>query len=53
MLKGYRTYITAAFIALVTFSKVCGWVTDEMADTLTNLLLGGGLAFLRAGVADK
>ena len=50
MLSGNRTYIVAALIALVNFARILEWITVEMADTLTSLLLGGGIAFLRAGV---
>lgn len=53
MLTGSKTYITAGCIALVAFAKVLEWITPEMADTLTTLLLGGGLAFLRNGIANK
>jgi hypothetical protein len=53
MLHGHKTYLTAGLIALTTFAKMMGWVTPDTADTATNLLLGGGLAFLRMGVARK
>lgn len=53
MLLGYRTYLIAALIGLTQASSVLGWITPEMTTTLTNLLVGGGLFFLRAGVANK
>lgn len=51
MLDGYKTYITAVLIAVVAFAKVMQWITEETANTLTTMLMGGGLAFLRMGVA--
>ena len=53
MLEGKKTYITGALIAVVAFARHLAWVTPEMADTITNLLLGGGLVFLRSGIANK
>lgn len=53
MLPGYKTYITGALIALVAFAKSVGWVTPEMADSLTDFLIGGGLVFLRLGMANE
>lgn len=53
MLTGYRTYITGALIAIVAFAKSVGWVTPEMADSLTDFLVGGGLVFLRLGMTNE
>ena len=52
-LSGSKTYITAAAIAALQFAKMMGWVDSDTTETLTNLLLGGGLAFLRSSIAKK
>lgn len=50
MLQGYRTYICAAGVALVTAAHFMGWITTEQATALYGLLGAGGLASLRAAV---
>jgi hypothetical protein len=51
MLKGYRTYITAGIIAAVQIVEAFGLLPPGIGEILTNLSLGAGLGFLRAGVA--
>lgn len=51
-IRGNRTYITVGVIAAVQIARAFDLITSEMAETATNLLLGGGLAFLRAGVKN-
>ena len=53
MFENKKTYATAGLIAVVTFAQTMGWVTPEAGETITTLLLGGGLAFLRSAVAKK
>ena len=53
MLTGRKTYLAAVAIAAIQFAQVMGWLTTEETQTATNLLLGGGLAALRMGVANK
>ena len=53
MFQGYRTYMTAALIGLTQAASIMGWITPEMTTTLTNLLIGGGFVFLRAGISNK
>ncbi len=53
MFKGYRTYMTAALLGLVQAGSALGWISPETTTTLTNLLIGGGFAFLRAGFSHK
>lgn len=50
-LQGKKTYIVAVLMGLVAVGTQLGWITKEAAATIEALLLGGGLAFLRAGVA--
>ncbi len=50
---GYNTHIVAVLIGLTTVARVFGWITDGSAETITALLLGGGLSFLRAGVSSE
>lgn len=53
MLKGYRTNITAVLIFLVQAVYALGWIDADTATTLHSVLVGGGLIFLRAGIANK
>ena len=50
ILSGYKTYIVAVLLGLVGAGKHLGYIDPEAATTIETLLLGGGLAFLRAGV---
>lgn len=50
MLDGYKTYIFAALMAAVSGAKYLGWITPDAATAIEGILLGGGIAALRAGV---
>lgn len=47
-LKGYRTYISAACLVIAAGLHALGYISDSVYETLQGLLLGGGLAALRA-----
>lgn len=51
MLSGYKTYIIAAALGALAGARYLGYVSAEQAQIIEALLLGGGLAALRAGVA--
>ncbi len=51
MLAGKKTYITAFFLALATFARAMGWLTQEQYELILGLASALGLAALRAGVA--
>jgi len=48
MLKGYRTYLSAAVLFLLGGSLALGWISTETAEYLAIMLTGTGLAALRA-----
>lgn len=50
-LKGKKTYLFSALIALVVFAQQMAWIDAEMSAVLLGLFGAGGLASLRAGVA--
>ena len=50
MLDGYKTYIAAAVIGLLTALNYLGILDDENYKTLVGLVGSLGLAALRAGV---
>lgn len=50
MLSGYKTYLTGALLGLVSFAGFVGWIDADAQQSLTALLMGGGLTFLRMGV---
>jgi len=52
-LSGKKTYIVAALMAIATGAKFLGYLSPEAYTTVEGLLLGGGLAALRAGVAKS
>ena len=52
-MKGYRTYIIAALMVILSGLHAQGYITDALYTTLQGILLGGGLAALRAGVAGS
>jgi len=47
-LQGYRTYIIAALIGLVTVGHQLGYIDSTTYQTLLGVLGAGGLATLRA-----
>lgn len=49
-LSGYKTYLVAVALGLLTVAQTLGWLTVEQAATIQTLLLGAGLAALRQGV---
>ena len=49
-MKGYRTYIIAALMVILSGLQAQGYITESLYGTLQGILLGGGLAALRAGV---
>lgn len=53
ILKGYKTYLVAAGIGLVAFARAMGYLDDETAAIITSLLIGGGIATLRAAVSSE
>ena len=50
-MKGYRTYLVAAVMVIVAGLHAQGYISDSLYTTLQGILLGGGLAALRAGVS--
>jgi hypothetical protein len=51
MLEGKKTYITALVLALATFARAVGWLSQEQYEIVMGLTGSLGLAALRAGVA--
>mgnify|MGYP001619163618 CR=1 FL=1 len=51
--SGKKTYLTSIAIAAVQFAPVMGWLTQEEAQTTTNVLIGGAAAFLRMAITKK
>ena len=52
-LRGYRTYITAAVIALVAVLNLLGLLDPDLSRTLLTFLGATGLTFLRAGIENN
>ncbi len=48
-----KTYVVAVLIGMTSAAKAMGWITDSMAETLIGLLVGGGFATLRLGLASE
>lgn len=53
MLTGKKTYISAALLALATFTRTMGWIDQSQFDMIMGLAGAMGLAALRAGVAKS
>jgi hypothetical protein len=53
VLSGYRTYLIAACLVIVSGLHAEGYITDTTYHALQGLLLGGGLASLRAAVGKS
>jgi len=51
-LRGKKTYIIAACVAVIAAAQYLGFVPADVAATLYGLLGAGGLATLRAGVSN-
>lgn len=52
-LSGYRTYLISAAMVVAAGLHTLGYINDSAYATAQAVLLGGGLAALRAGVAAK
>lgn len=50
-IDGLKTYIVALLIIIAGVLSALGYLSDDVRDTVVTVLLGGGLATLRAGVA--
>ena len=53
MFSGYRTYLMGAGLVANAGLLSQGYISPELSKILELLLLGGGFAALRAGVAKK
>ena len=53
MLAGQKTYYVAAAMVILGGLHSQGYLNDSTYQSLQGLLTGGGLAFLRMGVAKK
>lgn len=53
MFNGYKTYILATLIALVTFLYYAGFIDQPAFNSAVAFLGAGGLASLRAGVSKE
>lgn len=51
VLNGLRTYIIAALIIITGVLSALGYLSDEIRNTVVTVLIGGGLATLRSGIA--
>lgn len=51
-LKGKKTYIIAAVMAIATFANLMGWIDVSILAKVEAFLLPLGLAALRAGVKN-
>lgn len=49
---GYRTYIVGAMMIVVSGLFYQGYISEGLFKTLEGILLGGGIAALRAGIAS-
>ena len=50
-LSGYKSYGVAGLMILVAGLHAQGYISDGTKDLLQGLLLGGGIAALRAGIS--
>ncbi len=50
-MKGKKTYICAGIMGLVAVAYGMGMIDESTRDLLEGLVLGGGLAALRAGIS--
>ena len=49
---GNRSYIVGTAMALLVFAQYAGWITEDAAGKLQEILLGGGIIFLRSAIAN-
>lgn len=52
-LKGYKTYIIAILMIILSGVKAQGYIDDQTYQIILTLLSGLGLAALRAGVKNS
>lgn len=50
ILSGWKTYVVAALMVILSGLHAQGYIGDSLFGTLSTLLTGLGLGFLRAGV---
>ena len=53
MLAGYKTYIVAALMALISMAYTAGLIDGTAYQAILGILGAGGLATLRAGVSKS
>lgn len=51
-LSGKKTYAIAVALGLVTMLRYLGKIDSLTAETLTNVLIGGGIATIRHGISS-
>lgn len=51
ILKGRKTYLIAAAVAVVVFARMAGLIDEGVYQVVLGLLGAGGLATLRAGMS--
>ena len=51
-LRGKKTYVIAAAVALLTFAHHVGWLDTQTYQFLVGLLGAGAVATLRAGIKN-
>ena len=52
-LQGKKTYCVALLLAVLAVAKYMGYVDETLANELQTLLIGGGLAALRASSSSS
>ena len=52
-LSGRKTYIIAALLVIASGLRAQGYINDNAYQLIEGVLIGGGLASLRAGVAKS
>lgn len=53
MLKGYRSYLVGFGMVVVAGLKALGYINEQVYQALMGVLVGGGVAALRAAIAAK
>lgn len=52
-MAGYKTYIVAALIGLVTAIKALGYIDESVYQTIIAILGSGGLITMRMALGNK
>lgn len=52
-LQGYKTYILALLLGVVTIVQYLGYITPDVAHVLQGLLGAGAVATVRLAIAGK